>query len=145
MVSKVRSGNDPAAAKRVPRASANGDDRGDGRRRKATPLSPSLAEEIHEALRLFQGIRIVDAAAAELGWSRDTFYDRLKAPQTMTVGELLTLVARGTDPTFGQRLRHHIAAVEMYRAAFEKQAGDFYQRVSRPRDPRQPDLFGGDR
>lgn len=114
------------------------------RGKNPTPLSPSVSEEIRGALALFQGTQKVEAAAAELGWSRDTYYDRLRSPENVTVGELLLLIARAPDPTFGQRIRHHIAALEAYRAAIEREAGDFYVRASR-RDPAQRDLFGGAR
>lgn len=94
-------------------------------------LSPTLAHEISGALELLRGTKKAEGAAWEMGWSQSTWYERVKAPLSLTVEELLRLLISVPDPKFNARIRGHLAALDAYQAVAEREAGETYVRVNR--------------
>jgi hypothetical protein len=98
---------------------------------KSEALSPTLAHEISGALELLRGTKKAEGAAWEMGWSQSTWYERVKAPLSLTIEELLRLVVLTPDPKFNARIRGHLAALDMHQAIAEHEAGETYVRVNR--------------
>jgi len=103
--------------------------RNDGTRLEG--LSPTIAHEIAGALEMLRGTKKAEGAAWEMGWSQSTWYERVKAPLSLTVDELLRLLATVPDPKFNARIRGHLAALDAYQAVAEREAGETYVRINR--------------
>ena len=118
-----------AKAKGIASQSQKPDKQSQVNRKDKTVLSPSIEAAIEAALDVFRGTRKAAAAAWDFGWSRDTYYRRLEDPLSLTVREVLILLAGCPDPKFNARLRGHLAALDAAQAIAEREAGDTYVRI----------------